>query len=142
MKSSITLLLLAIIVSGCAISCSVSYHDINVNVPPINDKKINMAVWDQREQVISGKRKPNFVGYTRSGAGIAYPMGTESGKTFADDIALDISSSFTKNGTIVNVIPTLFNESEKTILSKLEDTWVLIFFSIYNYQYINHLASF
>lgn len=121
MKCFITLFLLATIVSGCAISRSVSYSDLNLSVPSVKAKNISIAVWDQREQVISGNRKPNFVGYTRSGAGIAYPMGTESGKAFADDIALDISSSYQKNGTNANMIPTSFKESEKSILSKLKD---------------------
>jgi len=121
MKSSIPLLLLAIILSGCAFSRSVSYHDLHVNTPSINDGKLSIAVWDQREQVTSGHRKPDFVGYTRSGAGIAYPMGTESGKPFADDIALDIATSFEQNGIKVNVVPTIYNESENAILSRLKD---------------------
>ena len=122
MKNYIGLFLLTTLISGCAISRKVSYNDLNINLPQVTVKSLSIAVWDQREQVIKGSRKPDFVGYMRSGAGIAYPMGTESGKTFADDIALDISSSYQKNGFKANIIPTSFQESENTILSNLKNS--------------------
>jgi hypothetical protein len=122
MKNYISLFILTTLISGCAISRKVSYNDLSINLPRVTAKSIGIAIWDQREQVIQEKRNPDFVGYMRSGVGIAYPMGTESGKAFADDIALDIFTSFQKNGYNVKITPTSYKESENTVLTNLKNS--------------------
>jgi hypothetical protein len=107
--------------TGCAISRKVDYGTIYSNVPAFN-QRIAIASWDQREQILSGARKPDFVGYTRSGAGIAYPMGTESGRPFTDDLSTSISSSLTKYGSKTIVVLTQTSQKESQILAKLINT--------------------
>jgi|GEM_PF-595123 len=119
MKNLFYLILFSTLLSSCAISRKIPYNNLTIDLPQINTKSLSIAVWDQREQVIKGSRKPDFVGYMRSGAGIAYPMGTLSGKAFAEDIALNIYSSFNKNEINVSVINTSYKENENNVLRNL-----------------------
>lgn len=124
MKKYYCVVLIAFIgmISGCAISRKIPYHNLKINLPQIETKNLSIAVWDQRVQLLKGKRKPDFVGYLRSGAGIAYPMGTVSGNDFAEDIACDIASSFKNNGVNCIVIKTNYQESKNVILSNFKKT--------------------
>jgi hypothetical protein len=106
---------------GCAISRKVEYEGVYANVPAFK-QRIALASWDQREQVVNGARQPDFVGYTRSGAGIAYPMGTENGKPFVDNMTSSISVSLSKQGSTVANVITQFNEKESLIISQLKKT--------------------
>jgi hypothetical protein len=106
---------------GCAVSRKVEYEDVYANVPAFK-QRIALACWDQREQVVNGSRMPDFVGYTRSGAGIAYPMGTANGMPFTDNMTSSISVSLSKKGSTVANVTTQFNEQESLIISQLKKT--------------------
>ena len=128
----------SMILSSCASSRKIPCSDLNLELPQITVKSISLAVWDQREQVLAGKRKPDFVGYMRSGGGIAYPMGTLNEKPIADEIALNISSSFQKNGIGTIVVPTSFKDDEAKVLNNLKksgnDKLILVKFSKLHYD--------
>ena len=109
------------LLAGCAISRKVEYSSVYADVPAFK-QKITLACWDQREQVTGGSRQPDFVGYTRSGAGIAYPMGTANGKSFTDNMTSSIATSLSKQGSAVTSISTQFSEKESFILKQLEKT--------------------
>ena len=113
MKYYISLFLLATIISGCA-SLKVQYDERNPDLPAFSEH-ITIAVWDQREQIRDGSRKTDFVGYVRSLAGIAYPIGTLSGNPFSDDISSTISSSLEDKGCSTSIITTLPIEDENVI---------------------------
>lgn len=115
----ITFIFVVISLFFSACSRKVNYDHLQANLPALN-QKISIATWDQREQVVSGSRKPDFVGYTRSGYGIAYPMGTTSGKPFANLISDNISSSLSSKGSSTSVIITNSDQTELTILSSLK----------------------
>jgi hypothetical protein len=117
----IILSFLALAMVGCAISRKVDYDGVRLDVPSFN-QSIAIATWDQREQVLAGARKPDFVGYTRSGAGIAYPMGTESGRPFADIMSNDLSVALTKKGNKASFVVTNSGDAEANILKKLVKT--------------------
>lgn len=109
------------LLAGCAISRKVNYDNIHASVPSFN-QKISIATWDQRIQILDGSRKPDFVGYMRSGAGIAYPMGTDDKRPFVDILSTNISSALTSNGSSVNIVPTKSSEAESDILDALKKT--------------------
>ncbi len=109
------------LLTSCAVSRKVEYDGVYANVPAFK-QQIALACWDQREQVTSGARKPDFVGYTRSGAGIAYPMGTANGMPFTDNMTSSISVSLSKQGSTVTDVTTYFNEKESLILDQLKKT--------------------
>ena len=119
-RISLYFLALCLLMS-CAISRKVEYEGIYANVPAFK-QKIAIATWDQREQVLTGARNPDFVGYTRSGAGIAYPMGTESGKPFADIASVDISSSLSAKGSTTKIVMTQSSTQESKIIEQLKKT--------------------
>ena len=121
MKIRTGYLLALCLLMGCAISRKVEYEGVYANVPAFK-QRIGLASWDQREQVIGGSRQPDFVGYTRSGAGIAYPMGTENGKPFVDNMTSSISVSLSKQGSTVANVFTQFSEKESLIISQLKKT--------------------
>jgi hypothetical protein len=88
-KNIIGFLLLALLsLSGCAIGNKISYTGKTGIKPQYNnDTPILVICQDKRPYVISGDKKPNFVGLTRSLYGIPYPTATTSGKPLADDFA-------------------------------------------------------
>ncbi len=121
MKTRILYFLALCLLVSCAVSRKVEYEGVYANVPAFR-QKIGLACWDQREQVTNGSRQPDFVGYTRSGAGIAYPMGTANGRPFIDNMTSSIASSLTKQGSTVTGVITSFSEKESLIMSQLKKT--------------------
>jgi hypothetical protein len=106
---------------SCAVSRKVAYEGVYATVPDFK-QKIALSSWDQREQVVNGARKPDFVGYTRSGTGIAYPMGTDNGMPFTDNMSSSISLSLSSQGSTVAVVNTQSAEKEPRILEQLKKT--------------------
>ncbi len=106
---------------SCAVSRKVEYEGVYASVPAFK-QRIALASWDQREQITDGSRQPDFVGYTRSAAGIAYPMGTANGNPFADNMTSSIASSLTKQGSTVTGVITSSSEKESMIMSQLKKT--------------------
>jgi hypothetical protein len=121
MRKSIACLSLLGLLAGCAISRKVEYETVSANVPAFKEH-ISIATWDQREQILNGARKTDFVGYMRSSAGIAYPMGTSSEKPFADVVSSSVAASFTKKGNKTSVVATSYSDKENLILEKLRKT--------------------
>ncbi|MFI5152520.1 MAG: hypothetical protein ACHQET_04255 [Chitinophagales bacterium] len=121
MRKNFGYLLALCLLTGCAISRKVNYDGIDANLPTLN-QSIGLATWDQREQVLKNARLPDFVGYTRSGAGIAYPMGTENGLPFTDNMSSSISNSLKKHGSTVSIVNTQYTEKESRILDRLKKT--------------------
>jgi len=107
---------------SCAFGRQIPYENMKVKVNYSGSKTISLSVWDQREMVLDQSRQPDFVGYTRSGVGIAYPMGTKSGKYFADVIQQVISESLTSENFQVINIPTSYSYSFDTIMNKFITT--------------------
>ena len=104
---------------GCVIGKKVPYEKMKVDVNYSGTKSIALAVYDQREMIISGSRKPDFVGYQMSDIGVAWPMGTKSGKNYADVIEEVISQSYKAKGYTVTLFPTTYKESYSDIKARL-----------------------
>jgi hypothetical protein len=121
MKISIGIFLALCLLISCAVSRKVEYEGVYANVPAFK-QLIGLASWDQREQVVNGARKPDFVGYTRSAAGVAWPMGTDNGKPFTDNMSSAISASLSKQGSTVAVVNTQSTEKESLIIDQLKKT--------------------
>ena len=121
MKKSIGYLLLLGLLMSCAISRKVEYENVAANVPSFKEH-IGIGTWDQREQILNGARQIDFVGYMRSTAGIAYPMGTSSGKPFADVVSSSVAASFSKKGNTTSIVAVSYADKENLILEKLKKT--------------------
>lgn len=121
-KTFLLLLLPALILTSCAGGRKIAYNDVEADLNYEGNETIAIAVYDQREMVLDGSRKPDFVGYMRSAAGIAYPMGTKSGENLTDDMSMSIAKSFKNKGYNAEVIETLPVDEKGAINTKLQDT--------------------
>ena len=104
---------------GCVVGKKVPYEKMKVEINYSGTKSIALAVYDQREMVVDGNRKADFVGYQISGIGVAWPIGTKSGKNFADVIQDAISQSFKKKGYSVLLIPTAYKDNYDDIKTRM-----------------------
>src|SRR6056297_437957 len=111
-----------VILTSCAGGRKVAYNDVAADLKYEGNETLGIAVYDQREMVLDGSRKPDFVGYMRSTAGIAYPMGTKSGENLTDDMSMSIAKSFKNKGYNTEVIETLPVDEKGALKTKLQDT--------------------
>ena len=121
MRKSICYLLAIVLLTNCGAARKIRYDGVNADFPKSN-LIVSIAIWDQRVQVTDGSRKPDFVGYMRSGAGIAYPMKTKSGKPFSNDMSYSIASSLKESGSKVIVVGTKPDDSRSMIINKLKES--------------------
>lgn len=119
MKIYLVGILSLMLLSSCAVNQKVKYHGLELNLSEIKAKNIDLALLDHREAVIDGSRKPDFVGYMISGAGINWPMGTLSKNNLMDDLSYDIVNSLNKYDVKVTNVITKWQEDEQTVKSKL-----------------------
>ena len=119
MKKHILITACIILLTSCAVNRQVKYDGLKMNLSEIKTKNISVALLDQREAVIDGSRKPDFVGYMRSNVGIAFPIGTESKNNFMSDLSSNIENSLSRFGANVNNINTSHTEKENEVKSKL-----------------------
>lgn len=108
-----------ITLTGCVVGKKVPYEKMKVEINYSGTKSISLAVYDQREMVVAGNRKADFVGYQISGIGVAWPIGTKSGKNFADVIQDVISQSFKKKGYTVLLIPTAYKDNYDDLKTRM-----------------------
>jgi len=104
---------------GCVVGKKVPYEKMKVEINYSGTKSIALAVYDQREMVVDGNRKPDFVGYQLSGIGVAWPIGTKSGKNFTDVVQEVISQSFNNKGYKVLLIPTSYKDNYDDIKTRM-----------------------
>jgi hypothetical protein len=108
-----------ILLSSCAVNRKVKYNELKLNLSEIKTKNIGLALLDHREAVVDGSRKPDFVGYMLSGAGIAWPMGTLSKNDLMDDLSNDIVNSLGRYDVKVTNVITKWQDDQETVKSKL-----------------------
>ena len=107
------------LLSSCAVNQKVKYDGLELNLSEIKTKNIDLALLDHREAVIDGSRKPDFVGYMISGAGINWPMGTLSKNNLMDDLSYDIVNSLNRYDVKVANVITKWQDDEQIVKSKL-----------------------
>lgn len=123
MKKKFYLIFLILILTSCQ-SIKYYYYYLDFKVPT-NYKSIynnvSIAFWDQREQIIKGKQKPNFTGFFRRDMYNGYDakIRTESGNPLVDDILKSIANKLKINGSIINTVQTNYSENEQSVIQKL-----------------------
>lgn len=83
-------------------------------------ESIAIGIIDQREEVLSGKRKPDYVGIARGGYGNPFFIGTKSGEPFTKDITALLIRTFTGNGFTNKEAGILYSDNKEAALKKLE----------------------
>jgi hypothetical protein len=118
-KSFILLLSLAVIQGPAEAQRVIGYRNIELQIKSNSNIKYAVSVLDKREVVTDKSQEPQFVGYIRSGAGIAYPIRTESGNSFAEDVAFTINNAIQKSGAKVTEASTIFSMDPTEVKDKL-----------------------
>jgi hypothetical protein len=105
--------------TGCAVNQQVAYNNILTGIEASSGYTYLVATHDQREEVLDGSRKEDYVGYFRSTVAIAYPIGTVSGKNFSDDFSASVVGSLIGSGYSAQYLLTRAADSKETILANL-----------------------
>jgi len=112
--------LLAVLVSGCA--ANYNYRDMVADVGYSGKNTVSVAVHDQRDYVLSGKKRPSFVGLARGGFGNPQSRSTLSGQPLADDMSAVIAASLATKGYQAVSVNVACSDSAATVLDALEAT--------------------
>jgi hypothetical protein len=121
-RSFILLLSLVVIHLPSEAKFKIEYRNIELKIEANSNITYAVAVLDKREVVTNKNQGPEFVGYIRSGTGIAYPIWTASGNTFTDDITLSIINAIQKSGAKATQISTSFSMNTSEVIDKLKAT--------------------
>lgn len=97
--SAFATLLLAL--GGCAVGNRYDYGNSISGLPVSGTGKLAVDVVDARPYVLSGDKKPDFVGLQRGGFGNPFDVRTASGRPLATEMRDAISSALTKQGFAV-----------------------------------------
>ena len=98
------------------------YRFIEIQIATNSDLTYSIAVLDKREVVTDGSQGPEFVGYVRSTVAIAWPIKTESGNSFTDDVTLTIKNAIEKSGAKVTQVSTDYSMDSLDVIEKLKST--------------------
>lgn len=97
--SGVTALLLAI--SGCAVGNRYDYGSSISGLPVSGSGELAVNVVDDRPYVLSGEKKPDFVGLQRGGFGNPFDVRTASGRPLADEMRDAIAKALQQQGFAV-----------------------------------------
>ncbi len=97
------------LLTGCAVNYN--YRDIVADVGFSGSGSVSVTVHDQRAYVLSGEKKPDFVGLASGGFGKPVSYSTLSGRPLADDMGLVIMMSLAAKG--YSAVPVIVSYSDK-----------------------------
>ena len=111
---------------------TLNYRIIEPQIQANSDLTYAVAVLDKREVVTSQAQEPGFVGYIRTATMIAYPIWTESGNTFSDDVSYTISNSIEKSGAKVSQVSAIYTMDSTEVIDQLKtkNADVLVFVTL------------
>jgi hypothetical protein len=92
------LALLSLSLAGCAVGNRYDYGSSIAGLPITGTGKIAVSVVDARPYVLSGDKKPDFVGLQRGGFGNPFDVRTGSGQPLATEMSDAISKALQKQG--------------------------------------------
>jgi hypothetical protein len=123
-KKICTLLLAVsfLLMSGCAVGNKYTYNGLNLDIKSKGSAKIAVATHDQRSYIVSGNKKPNFVGLQRGGYGNPFNVTTASGNSLAEDITDTITRSLKSKGFNSIGVIVKHSDSEQAVKASLKRT--------------------
>lgn len=105
--------------TGCAIGTK---HDLASTTPHLAHQgsgEIALAVHDQRSFILSGDKKPSFVGLQRGGYGNPWDVHTKSGTPLAEEMSSAISRGVSQAGMSVKLISVSYSESPAAVRNRI-----------------------
>ena len=122
MKKLLVFACLVFLVSSCAVNRKLTYNEQKTEIKDNSSFTYVVSTHDQRDVIVDGSRDEKFVGYMRSGVGIAYPIGTKSDENFSDVFSEIIVNSFTWEDVenIIKIVKTLYSDSKESIVERMK----------------------
>ncbi|MBS0592732.1 MAG: hypothetical protein JSR84_04600 [Proteobacteria bacterium] len=105
---------------GCAFGQKVGYSGVKADIEAQGTSTVSVATHDQRPYVVSGNKKPTFVGLSRGGFGNPFDVNTVSGAPLADDFSNSISTSLAARGFKTSVVHLAADESPRAVKEALK----------------------
>ena len=109
----------AALLSGCAFGQKVGYSGVKADVLAQGTSSVTVVTHDARPYVVSGNKKPNFVGLSRGGFGNPFDVDTQSGNPLADDFSNSISTSLAARGFKTTVVRIAADASPRVVSDTL-----------------------
>jgi hypothetical protein len=91
-------LILAFALSGCSAGWSHRYDNLAPRVDARGFGKVIVVTRDQRPYIVSGERKPQYVGTVRSLYSEPWDIMTASGRSFAQDLSNAVCNALSGQG--------------------------------------------
>lgn len=92
---------LLLVLGGCAIGNRYDYGSSISGLPVSGSGNLAVSVVDARPYVLSGEKKPDFVGLQRGGFGNPFDVRTGSGRPLADEMRDAIAKALQQQGFAV-----------------------------------------
>jgi hypothetical protein len=122
MRFALPIVVLTALSGGCAVGQKIAYHDLTPALVARAPIPLTVVVQDERPEVSTLKKDPQFVGLMRGGWGNAFDVETASGKPLADDITSSISRGLALRGFNVSGASVLPMSSPAQIVATLAPT--------------------
>lgn len=117
----IGLSLLILAAAGCAVGNQYDYRNIDISLPLAGDGALGVAVVENRDYVLSGDKKPNFVGSQRGGFGNPFDVTTASGQALAEAMSDALENGLRKSGYEVSKLHVSSADSSAVISAIAEN---------------------
>lgn len=115
-------LLSLVFLAGCAIGNKYPYDTLNIDYSEKLSTSVSIFAFDSRPYVVSGDKKPNFVGLQRGGYGNPFDVNTVSGKPLVEELAKALKLALERNGASVSVQPFKHLLSKQQVLSSMSSS--------------------
>jgi len=112
----------AVWLGGCAFGQKITYSNTTADVDAAGNETVGVATLDQRPYVLSGNKKPSFVGLSRGGYGNPFDVETPKGAPLADEISESVSRSLAERGFKSSVVKVTPSQSRRAALEALTKT--------------------
>ncbi|MEY4510071.1 MAG: hypothetical protein RLZZ450_2193 [Pseudomonadota bacterium] len=120
-RSLIVALLLSCGLSACAFGRQQALHTARPRLEEAAPKGawVALAVHDQRKEITSGEKDPDFVGLSRGGYGNPFDVTTKNEAPLAQDVAESMKNGLQAAGFRVSVVLVAHSRSTKQAVAKL-----------------------
>jgi len=98
------LITVCVLLSSCAFGTKMSLQSTSVSVPSLGARSLQLVVIDERPEVLSGDKTPQWIGLQRAGFGIPYGVHTESGRPLAEELGNSLADSFRRSGASPHLV--------------------------------------
>jgi hypothetical protein len=112
------ILIVLSLVTGCAFGIKYDFAHVSADISASGRSAIAVATSDRRDYVVSGKKRPNFVGLQRGGYGNPFNVTTKSNSPLADEVTTALVASLSKRGFKAMPISVSAGDDRKAVMEK------------------------